>query len=207
MRTRRALAAACVLLAVAAPAHAQPQRGVVWRMVELLKGQLTFAVEEPAPPPARAGGLRPCGALWDQKIREVAEGREMAWTYGAWLDRGYDVIRQHGGLPLPLCFDAHYDTLTTRQGHALLTLNNEFIAARERAARGRRERYRLTGYPDPAEHDPALALRRAEWIQAQTILPPCRLIPAAELRPQTEVFHRKVFYTLVPTTRPCPPQP
>jgi hypothetical protein len=219
MSAWRPCVAVCATLLAAAPAaaqqphpgEAQARRGAVARLIAVMTEQLARAVSDRPPAPASAAApLKPCRELWDPDVRRIAEGPEMAWSYGGWLARGFAVIGDYGGLPLPLCFMPHHETLTTRQGRNLLTVNNEFIKERFRGRRaaGRYfDGYLLTGYPDPLENDTAMARRRAEWIQAQSPQPPCRFVPRADLAERRTAFQRKVYYTVQPSVGACPRRP
>jgi hypothetical protein len=198
------------------PPGAQGTRAAVTRLVDTFVGQLRLvtAAESPAPRGAarRQAPLTACTSLYHQDVRAVAEGPELAKSYGDWLTASYAVIRKSGGLPLPICFRSGSAAIETNVQRYLLHVNSKFIDLRYRAApasaaeRRYYNGYELVGHSDPEERDDTLASLRAQGLKAQLPGPECRYVvrtePAAE-----RVHHRKVFYAYRPAVTTCPRLP
>jgi hypothetical protein len=197
------------------PAAGAPgERGAVTRLFEtfLVQLRMVAADESRSPAPARQASLTPCTSLYDRDVRAVAEGPELAKSYRDWLDASYTVIRETGGLPLPICFRSGSAAIETNMQRYLLHVNSRYIQGRYRAApAGEAERryyngYALVGHSDPAERSDTLASLRAQGLKAQLPGPECRYVvrtePAAE-----RVYHRKVFYVYQPVVTTCPRLP
>lgn len=206
------------LLLSAGPAGAQLQtlRRVVSRTVEVLNAQLAAAVADDGPedaPRAAPRSLRRCGTLYDQRVREVAEGPELVRSYTRWINESFKVIEQTDGLPLPVCFEWRSDSVDTNLARTLLHVNNAFMLHRfSTTPASELERrywsgYVLTGHTDPQESDTVLARGRAEEIQARSPGPPCRFVVRIDPRETTKAFYRKVTYSYQPAVRSCPRAP
>ncbi len=195
------LAAACVLACAAAgPAKAQRQQGGVAGLVQTLTGGLRDFVAGPPPRDGRAPrGLRPCGSLYGPEAREIARGPELLNSYERWIRASYHIVREIG--PLPLCFEYGRDTLTSNQGRFLLAANNQFLRLHRNAA------FVLTGYTDPLERNPVLALRRAEEVRLKSAAQPCRYRLRRGSSPVAVEQYRKVEYSPDPVASACPPPP
>jgi outer membrane protein OmpA-like peptidoglycan-associated protein len=200
-RLMRGLAAAAAMACAAAPpAGAQQQQSGVAGMVRTLTGGLRDFVAGPPPPVEQVRrGLRPCGSLYGPDAREIARGPELLASYERWVRASYDVISEIG--PLPVCFDPGRDTLTTNQGRYLLAANNYYLR------RYRNTAFVLTGYSDPQEADGALALRRAEVIQAQSTERRCRYRPRRGSAQVAVLLYRTVEYSRDPAAYACPTPP
>jgi outer membrane protein OmpA-like peptidoglycan-associated protein len=200
----RRLGAALVLAVVAAaPADAQREearreQGGIPGRVRSLTGELRDFVAGPPSPPRRGPqGLRPCGSLYGPEARQIARGPELLNSYDRWIRASYAVIQEIG--PLPVCFEYGRDTLTSNQGRYLLEANNQFLRQHRDAA------FVLTGYSDPQERNPALALRRAEEIQARSAARDCRYRPRRGPTQVAVALYRKVEYSPDPAASACRP--
>ncbi|HYJ78549.1 MAG TPA: hypothetical protein VEW03_03010 [Longimicrobiaceae bacterium] len=212
MSARGAAAAALLAVLVAAPAAAQRQ-GAVARLVSRLMGQAEAAAADTTPPQRFPRALKPCGTLYVDDVRRIAEGPELASSYAAWISASEAVIADNGGLPLPVCFEFRQNEMVTNLGRYLVAVNRSFMSKRfsapppSEAALRFHAGYLLTGYTDPLENDTTLARERAEWVQAHSPLPACRYrVRTVPGRP-TEVYFRKVYYRYEPVVATCPRPP
>lgn len=197
-RWKRRFAAAWVLaVAAAAPAQAQREEGGVVGYVRTLAGELRDFVVGPPSAERAPPGLRPCGSLYGPEARQIARGPELLNSYDRWIRASYAIVREIG--PLPICFEYGRDTLTTNQGRYLLNANNRFLSLHRNAA------FVLTGYTDPLERNPVLAMRRAEQIQANSAARDCRYRPRRGTAQVAVVLYRKVEYSPDPAASRCPP--
>jgi hypothetical protein len=195
------LASLALLCAAAPPAAAQRRENPIFRLVRTALAQLERVATDDTPveegPPA---SLRPCGSLYNAQITRIARGPELVRSHVRWLNESYATIREFG--PIPVCFDYGKDTLVTNQGRYLVDVNNDFLQRRPHGG------YVLTGHTDPAEADPALAGRRAEFIQTQSPLPACRYVVRRNPSPDVPMAqYRRVVYSLQPAAARCPRPP
>lgn len=203
---RMLLLALALLCGVAPPAAAQRRTPLAQRF-RMMVAQLRMGLgEEPAAARNRPEPLKPCWSLYNPEIRRIAQGPELAWSHTDWIKRSYAVIGRSGHQPLPLCFEPGRDTLTTRQGHWLLRLNNHYLRSRDSLQAPTRffSGYVLTGYTDPAEKSAKLARARAEWTQAQSPLPHCRYLIRLDTGETAAAYHRRVYYSYQPAVAGCP---